>query len=91
MAPVLEQQALAATAPGELVEGGRRVVAQPGEQRQVVGADQGVDRIDLQHAQALQHALECWQGRRRFRLFAETLGRKGQAAGLVDGQLEGQA
>ena len=43
MAPVFEQLALAAAAPGELVEHLGGVVAQAGEQRQVVGADQGVD------------------------------------------------
>jgi len=74
MAPVFEQLALAAAAPGELVEHGGSVVAQAGEQRQVVGADQGVDRVDLQHAQALQHALEGRQRRGGWRLLAEALG-----------------
>ncbi|MNE68340.1 hypothetical protein D3C80_1639950 [compost metagenome] len=91
VAPVFEQLALAARAPGELVEGGRRVAAQTGEQRQVMGADQGVDRIDLQHAQALQHALERGERRRGFGLLAKALGRQRQAPSLVDGQVKRQS
>jgi len=74
VAPVFEQLALAATAPGELVEHGCWIVAKAGEQRQVMGADHGVDRVDLHHTQALQHAFQCGKGRWGFRLFAESLG-----------------
>ncbi|MCY1460940.1 hypothetical protein D9M71_785430 [compost metagenome] len=56
-----------------------------------MGADQSVDRVDLQHAQALQHAFDGEQGWWCFWKLAEALGRQCQAAGLVDGQLEGQA
>ena len=56
--PELEQSALALAPPGEAIEKVAVVVAQPREQRQVMGARQDVDRIDLQQAQPIDRALD---------------------------------
>src|SRR5690606_1035455 len=49
--PVLEKRGL--PAPGEVFEKLTPIVAEPGEERQVVGARDHIDRVELDHADAL--------------------------------------
>ncbi len=85
MPPVLEQGALAPLAPGGLIEQLLWITAKTGKQRQVMGAHQGVDRIDLQQAQALDLLIESGGLDRCRRLApAEALGSQRQPAGLLE-------
>jgi len=87
MPPVFEQRTPPPLAPGCLFKKQWGVVAQAGKQRQVMGAHHGIDRVDLQHTQALDHAIEVRSLDRRRPLAAgKTLGRQGHASSLLDGK-----
>ncbi|MNG41232.1 hypothetical protein D3C84_1302790 [compost metagenome] len=58
MPPILEQPALATATPGDLVKQRLWITTQAGKQWQVMGAHQGIDRIDLHDAQAREHPLQ---------------------------------
>ena len=62
------------------------VRAHPGVQRHVVGALEHVDRVDLEHAGALEGALEGAHRGRRVRLVEEALGGERDPARLRDAQ-----
>ena len=80
MRPELEQPAAALATPGQSVEMGAVVVSEPREQRQIVGARQHVDRIDLQEAQPVDGALHMAEICRTVGpLDTETLGRQRNA------------
>ena len=77
--PVLEQ----VTPLGGVVDVGARVRAEAGEQRQLLAAHEHVDRVDLDHADAVEHTAEVATidatGRARI---GETLRRDGDAPGF---------
>ena len=67
MRPELEQAPLAPAAPGEAVEMAAVVAPQAREQRQVVGARQHVDGVDLQQPEAGDGAPDLAGGARAAR------------------------
>ena len=86
--PVFEQGAL--LAPGLRLQHALRIVAQPREGRQIVGAGQDVDAVDLDHAQPLGDLAEVAppRGGVPARL-GEPLGGQGDTAGLFEGEVVG--
>lgn len=85
MPPVFEQRAPPPLAPSGLFKYQRGVVAQTGKQRQVMGAHHGIDRINLQDAQALDHAVEVRSLDQCRRLApGKTLGRQRHASSLLE-------
>jgi hypothetical protein len=61
-------------------------MAQTRERRQVVRAHQGVDRVNLQHTEALDLRLQLAVANGAARRTGEALGGQGQAAGFGEGQ-----
>jgi hypothetical protein len=84
--PIFEQAALAFPAPGGAVDEGAVVRAQAREGREVMGAGEDVDAVDLVEAEALDGAAEVGGGDLRRPRRAEALGGEGDAAGLGEGE-----
>ncbi|MNJ62528.1 hypothetical protein D3C77_583720 [compost metagenome] len=87
MPPVFEEFALTVAAPGQLIKQRLWITAKTGKQRKVVGAYQGIDRVDLHHPQAFDHPLQLRGPHRRACLASvEALCRQRQAARLGQGK-----
>jgi hypothetical protein len=56
--PIFEQSALALAAPGGAVEQAAVIGAEPREDRQIMGADEHVDAVDLVQAEPFDRAAE---------------------------------
>ncbi|MNT53122.1 hypothetical protein D3C72_1901970 [compost metagenome] len=74
MRPVFEQSSLAARSPGQPVQISAIIAAQPREGRQVMGARQDVDAVDLMQVQAIDGAPEMHRRRSLWPPRAEALG-----------------
>ena len=86
MTPVLEQERL--PAPGGLLKGLARVGPQPGERRKVVAARQHIDRVDLDHTQAVDQPLQPRRSHRsRRRRTVQALSGNGDPARLSGRQV----
>ncbi len=80
MRPIFEQAADAATV-GPGIEMGALIGAEPREERQIMGADEDVDRIDLQQAEPLDGPAQAAPfGHDVGPRVGKTLRRKGEAA-----------
>ncbi len=86
MGPAFIELSRPARAPGQGVEVGKVIASQATEQRQIVRADQGIDRVDLQHVEACSLAVQGGQAGAALGLATETLGTQGQAPGLAQGK-----
>ena len=85
MAPVFEQRRL--PAPGLGLQRLARIGAQARERRQIVGAGQHIDRVDLDHADLADHAAQspAVQRPRRPRI-GQPLSGDGDTPGLAGGE-----
>jgi hypothetical protein len=79
--PVLEQGGGPGSGNARVVQPPRLVRSEPAEQRQVVGATQHVDRVDLDGAEAAERSHDVRASRRPARRAVQTLGRQRDTAG----------